>query len=92
VGFDLPGKFRARVGGIYTRTRHAIDALAYNRWLSPGPAIQRESLIESRVSIGRELWSGVEVEVAWATQTPLSFASAPSPDRQTVGAFVRLTH
>lgn len=88
---DLPFDFRARLDGFYSRTRHAIDALAYNRWFSPGPAVQRDSLVESRVSIGREVWDGVELEVAWVTQNSFSFRSMSAPDRQTVGAFIRFT-
>lgn len=89
--FELPYALKARIDGLYSRTRYAIDALAYNRWLSPGPAVQRDSLLESRVSISREIWDGVEIEVAWATQSPFSVRSIPSPDRQTVGAFIRFT-
>jgi hypothetical protein len=91
LDLDLPFEFRARLNGLYARTRHAIDALAYNRWLSPGPAVQRDSLIESRVSIGREVWDGVELEVAWLTQNSFSLRSMSAPDRQTVGAFIRFT-
>jgi hypothetical protein len=91
LDIDLPLEFRARLGGLYSRTRHVIDALAYNRWLSPGPAVQRDSLIESRASVGREIWDGVELEVAWVTQNSLSFHSVSAPDRQTVGAFIRFT-
>jgi len=91
VDIDLPLEFTARVGGLFTRYRHAIDGLAYNRWLSPGPAIQRDSLIESRISIGRKIWRGVELEVAWAMQSPFSLRSLSMPDRQTIGAFIRLT-
>lgn len=89
---DLPFDLEARVGGLYTRSRYAIDALAYDRWLDPGPAVQRDSLIESRVSVGREVFSGIELEVAWGTQTPLSFRSLSGPDRQTVGAYFRFAH
>lgn len=92
VDFDLPLDFQARVGGLYTRYRHGIDALAYNRRMSPGPAVQRDSLIESRISIGREVVSGVEVEVAWAAQTPISFRSMSTPDQQTLGAYIRFRH
>jgi len=91
VDVDLPFKFTARAGGLFTRYRYAIDGLAYNRWLSPGPAIQRYSLIESRISIGRKIWRGVELEVAWATQSPFSLRSLSMPNRQTIGAFIRLT-
>jgi hypothetical protein len=91
VDVDLPLEFKARVGGLFTRYRHAIDGLAYHRWLSPGPAIQRDSLIESRISIGRKIWRGVELEVAWATQSPFSLRSLSMPERQTIGAFIRLT-
>ena len=91
LDFDLPFAFKARVDGLYSRTRYAIDALAYNRWLSPGPAVQRDSLVESRVSIGREVASGVEFGIAWVTQNSLSFRAVSAPDRQTVGAFIRFT-
>jgi hypothetical protein len=91
LDFDLPFEFKARLDGFYSRSRHTIDALAYNRWLSPGPAIRRDALIESRVSIGRKVLSGVDLEVAWWTQNPLSFRSLSGPDRQTVGAFIRFT-
>jgi hypothetical protein len=91
LDIDLPFAFRARVDGLYSRSRHAIDALAYNRWLSPGPEVHRDSLVESRVLIGRRVGDGVELGVAWVTQNSLSFRSMSAPDRQTVGAFIRFT-
>lgn len=91
LDIDLPFEFKARIDGLYSRTRHAIDALAYNRWLSPGPAVERNPLVESRVSIGRKVGAGVELGVAWVTQNSLSFRSMSAPDRQTVGAFIRFT-
>jgi len=92
VDLELPLDFVARMGGLYTRYRYAIDAMAYNRHLSPGPAIQRDSLIESRISLGRRIADGIELEVAWATQSEFSFTSMPGTPRQIVGAFVRFTH
>jgi hypothetical protein len=89
---ELPFDLAARFDGLYSRTRYAIDRMAFDHWLEPGPSIQRDSLIESRFSVGRELWTGVQLELAWATQTPFSFSSTPAPDRQTVGAFIRFSH
>ncbi|MBW1884456.1 MAG: hypothetical protein JRJ58_13055 [Deltaproteobacteria bacterium] len=92
VDVRLPLDFRARIAGLYTRNHYAIDALAFDPKLRPGPAIRRHSLLESRVSIVRTLWDGVEFQVVWAMQSPLSISASPSVDRQTFGAFIRFVH
>jgi len=89
---DLPFDFRARFAGLYMRNSHAIDSLAYDRVASPGPALRRHSLFESRFSIGRPVWKNVELEVAWASRNEVSVSDVVGFGRQTVGAFIRFTH
>ena len=92
VDVGLPLDFRARIAGLYTRNLHAVDGLAFDPLSRVGPAIRRYSLLESRVSIARRVWDGVELEVAWALQSPLSMSATPSMGRQTFGAFIRFVH
>jgi hypothetical protein len=92
LDIGLPLDFRARIAGLYTRSLHAVDGLAFDPLRRVGPAIRRYSLLESRVSIARRVWDGVELEVAWALQSPLSMSATPSMGRQTFGAFIRFVH
>ena len=90
IDVGLPLEFRARIAGLYTRNHYVVDALAFDPLQRPGPAIRSHSLLESRVSIVRPLWDGIELEVAWAMQSSISVT--PSVDRQIFGAFIRFVH
>ncbi len=92
VDIELPLDFRARLTGSYGWTRNAIDALAFDRFSRPGPAVRLDSVVGSRFAIGRPLFDRVELEVAWDTRSVLSFSAGPELDRQTVGAFIRIRH
>ena len=92
VDFTLPLGFITRFNGSYSRVRRVVDEMAFDRWTAPGPAIKQFSFIESRLSVGRRVASGVELEVAWESQNSVSVSSVPSPERQRVGVFIRLFH
>lgn len=88
----LPMEFRARLGGLYTYAPFLVDVLAYDRLNRLGPAVHTGHFFESRLSIGRAFKPGIELEVAWSSQSLVSMSSGPSFDRQTVGAFIRIRH
>ena len=86
---SLPLAFRARLGGVYTYTPFLVDALAYDRRNRLGPAVRTHHFFESRFSIGRAVRPGIELELAWSSQSAVSVSHGPSFDRQIVGAFLR---
>lgn len=89
---ELPMAFRARLAGLYTYTPFLVDAMAYDRQTRLGPAVRSNHFFETRLAIARPVRRGLELEVAWSSQSLVSMTANPVFDRQTVGAFIRFTH